>query len=173
MLRVIDRLAGRWFDWRQDREIAKVPEIRDLGFHKAEVTEDGAFLFQLVGGQREGGPVSTAIAYMADEAAAMLQANKAENYVQFDMMPRLDREVRPIRVTVQYASGESPARKAARLLAENERLRSRVADLEVACGVARALLDEIDESHAAEGSATPEWVLELRGDIGRAIRGES
>ena len=48
---------------------------------------------------------------LADEAATMLEANNAKNYVQFDMMPRADRHLLPIRVTVQWADGKSPAQR--------------------------------------------------------------
>ncbi|HLF28246.1 MAG TPA: hypothetical protein VJG32_18095 [Anaerolineae bacterium] len=55
---------------------------------------------------------SPAITILADECARFLRAYKAENYVHFDMMPRPDHGMKPIRVTVQWANGMSPAEKA-------------------------------------------------------------
>lgn len=63
------------------------------------------------------------IAILANDAAAMLNAANADNYLQFDMVPRLDRGMRPIRVTVQWANGESPADQNARLRKEIEQLK--------------------------------------------------
>jgi hypothetical protein len=56
-----------------------------------------------------------AIVYLADQAADLLQQQNAKNYIQFDLMPRIDRRKPPIRVTVQWADGISPAEKAAKL----------------------------------------------------------
>jgi hypothetical protein len=63
------------------------------------------------------------VALLADDAAAILNENEAENYVQFDLHPRIDRGKPWVRVTVQWANGISPAVKAARLA-------RRVAELE-------------------------------------------
>ena len=51
------------------------------------------------------------IAALVSEAGAFLDKYHAENYVQFDAMPRLDRGLKPIRVTIQWANGLSPAKK--------------------------------------------------------------
>jgi len=45
------------------------------------------------------------LALQAEEGAALLEANGAKNYVEFEMMPRLDRGLRPIRVTVRWSNG--------------------------------------------------------------------
>lgn len=113
MLKVIDRLAGKWFDWRTDRAVARCPELQDLKLHKAEFKSGSAWDMELSG---------SAVAVIADQTADILKNLGADNYVQFDMLPRLDRGIRPIRVTVQWAHGISPAMKAAQLAEEVQRL---------------------------------------------------
>ena len=120
MIELIDKLAGRWMDWRSDQAVQELPpELKELNLHRANV-EDGSL--QLV-------MTSPAIIYMVDEAAAMLNSQNAENYVQFDMMPRLDRGLRPIRITVAWANGEAPATRAARFKAQYEKALALLADL--------------------------------------------
>jgi hypothetical protein len=101
MLTLIDRLAGWWLDWRISRAVAKNPKLQQAGFKRAEVDKNGFHLVASFPG----------VYLLADEAAAMLEANNAKNYVQFDMMPRIDRQLPPIRVTVQWAEGKSPAQR--------------------------------------------------------------
>ena len=114
MLKLIDRVAGWWLDWRTDQVIKGDPEIQDLGFTcKAERQSS---MTELV----LGTPFA---AYMADQLATLLNEANAENYVQFDMIPRIDRKLRPVRVTVQWANGLSPSEKAARLETEVDKLR--------------------------------------------------
>jgi hypothetical protein len=55
------------------------------------------------------------IAYLADECTELLKKFKADNYIQFDMMPRYDRGQKPVCVTVAFANGEMPAMRADRL----------------------------------------------------------
>lgn len=105
MLNLIDRLAGWWLDWRIDRRVARNPELHKAGFKRAEFDESGFHLVASFSG----------IYLLADEAAAMLEANAARNYVQFDMMPRIDRALKPVRVTVQWAKGKSPAQRVSEL----------------------------------------------------------
>lgn len=101
ILEAIDRLAGWWLDWRIDRAVAANPELKRAGFKRAEVDENGFHMVASFPG----------VYLLADEAAVMLEANDAKNYVQFDMMPRADRHLEPIRVTVQWAKGKSPAQR--------------------------------------------------------------
>lgn len=101
MLNWIDHLAGRWLAWRTDRAVARSPALQKAGFLKAEFDENG---FHLVGS-------FPGVWLLADEAAKMLDVNYAKNYVQFDMMPRADRHLPPIRVTVQWAHGKSPGER--------------------------------------------------------------
>jgi hypothetical protein len=113
MLKWLDLLAAWWLNWRTDQAARNDPLIQELGIQKVQYDESG---FHLIAS-------FPAVTTLADEAAALLGANEAENYVQFDMMPRVDRGKRPIRVTVQWADGESPASKAARLEKELEAMK--------------------------------------------------
>jgi len=49
---------------------------------------------------------------IADEFAAVLDEANVENYLEFDMMPNPNNATRPIRVTIQWADGISPAQRA-------------------------------------------------------------
>lgn len=125
-LELLDKLAGRWLDWRMEQMAARHPELHEFGLHRAEVEPDGRFTVT---------GISVTAAILADEMAAMLNRASADNYIEFDMAPRLDRGIRPVRVTVQWANGLSPAQKATRL-------EQRVAELE-------AQLAVIDQSTGA------------------------
>lgn len=116
---LVDRAASRWLDWRTEQAYRDNP-LTQMELKRLSV-EDGFF---------EGTFVTPAVALLAQECARMLEAANAKNYIQFDMQPRLDRALKPIRVTVAWASGESPATKAARLETELETSRQRVAELE-------------------------------------------
>lgn len=105
MLEMIDRLAGWWLDWRMRQAVANHPELKRFGIERFEGHEGG---FDLV-------MTTPVAAILADGLAEFLQENNAENYIQFDVMPRLDRGLPPVRVTVQWANGMSPAQKAAML----------------------------------------------------------
>lgn len=106
LLTIIDKLSGLWMDWRMSRAVKNLPpEMRELNLHRVQADTRE---FEIV-------MTAPAIVYLADQAAELLQQQNAKNYIQFDMMPRLDRCKPPVRVTVQWAHGESPAAKAARL----------------------------------------------------------
>ncbi len=105
MLRLLDKLAGWYLDWRVHRAVSNDPELKQFQLHKAEMTEHG---LEIVAH-------APAVTILADQAAALLEANNARNYIQFDMMPRPDRGLRPIRITIQRADGMLPAEKAAKL----------------------------------------------------------
>jgi hypothetical protein len=103
MIEILDRLACWWIDWRMDRDAKSNPAVREMGLKKI-----GTFP-----GGWEVTFVSPAVAMIADEMAAMLDKANAKNYISFDFIPRLDRGRQPVRVTVEWAHGESPATKAA------------------------------------------------------------
>lgn len=109
MLHFIDKLAGAWFDWRA-RRVSGNPELVSL--NNVELNEDGLTVTGF----------SPAIAVLADGAAAMLEHHNAKNFVEFDMYPRLDRGMQPVRVVVAWANGEMPSAKCIRLEREYERL---------------------------------------------------
>lgn len=115
MLHFIDKLAGKWIDWRMRRTADVDPEYKELGIRRVQVTEEGVF---------EGTFITPAAAIIAEQMARMLNIADAENYVQFDFLPRLDRGLHMVRVTVSWASGELPAAKASRLEEELEGARA-------------------------------------------------
>lgn len=119
MFAFLDKLACWWIDWRQDQNVKTMlkeePEMA-AEIHKLSADEKG---FETV-------MKSQAVFLLADQAAELLNTYNAKNYVEFDMMPRIDRGVRWIRVTVQWRDGESPAQKATRLEKELEKLKTQL-----------------------------------------------
>lgn len=120
LLTFIDRMCGAWLDWRMTQLIAHDLELSKFEFKKAEFTPDG---FTTTG-------ISPMAAIIANEAAQMLNRVGAENFITFDMMPRLDRGLRPVRMTVQWADRLSPAAKAEKLTQELQTAQARIAELE-------------------------------------------
>jgi hypothetical protein len=106
MLQLIDRIAWAYLNWRIDQATKRI-DVK-LNFKKATLTQDGWF----------GEWVSPMVAFIADQCSDMLNKAGAPNYVQFDMIAHAQR---PVRVTVQWADGESPAEQNARLRKELER----------------------------------------------------
>ena len=111
IFRPLDKLAGWWLTLRTRQEAAKHPELqlRLAEFDESEGTTTATYM-------------SPMIASLADQAAAMLESANAQNYVQFDMWPRVDRGLPCVRVTVGWANGDMPAEKAARLEEERNKL---------------------------------------------------
>jgi len=114
LLDFIDYVAERWLSRRSDGKIARFAkehpefELEDENLERVEIGEDGLIL----------NCVSPAIVVLAEEAAKMLDAAHAENYLQLDIIPRLARDMRAIRLTVQWAEGKSPCRIVDELKAE-------------------------------------------------------
>jgi len=109
---IIDKLAFWWLDWRHDRALKKLPgniEWKTLHFDENGMSAEG---------------ISESVALIGAECSRMLEVNNAPNYFQFDIMPA--HGVRPVRVTVQWASGESPAEQNARLRGDVEKLRAEI-----------------------------------------------
>jgi hypothetical protein len=113
----LDRMAGKWLDWRLDRECRSSPQIQELRLLNAYI-EPGRYNLMMSGPD---------IVHLADQAASMLEQQNAKNYIQFDMTPRVDRGLKPVRVTVQWAMGEAPGSKAARLEVELKKTREELA----------------------------------------------
>ncbi len=115
IFRLLDGLAGHWLDWR-------------LGCLVREHTAIDSVRYERTGVDRATFKITAAhesIALLASDAATLLQEHDAENFVQFDMMGRVDQTKRPIRVTVQWADRLSPIEKIALLeeqLAELEKV---------------------------------------------------
>lgn len=108
---IIDKLAGKWIDWRMRKESESDEHLKLISAH---IDKD---LTEIILDH-------PSIAYLADQASEMLSKANATNYIQFDMKPRIDRKTRWIRVTIQYADGLSPAAKNAVLEAKNAKLRA-------------------------------------------------
>lgn len=119
LFRIVDTLAGKWIDWRTDQEVKSNPDLADIGLKKLDVNN----------GEINALFVSPAIALMADEASAMLERNNAKNYFEFEMMPRLDRGLPPIVVTVRWKNGKSTAQVNAELKKELEDIKSDFSDV--------------------------------------------
>ena len=114
LFELIDRLSIWWLDRRIDRAVESNPELKEF---KLKRLDRGEWGWELLAS-------SPSVPILAEEAARLLDEANAENYIQFDMLTRMDRRMRPIRVTVQWAKGESPAKRAARLEAELQELRA-------------------------------------------------
>ena len=99
MLSLIDKLAGKWLDWRTEKLAKCDPELSEMHLHSVEIKNGGM----------EAAIISPAIAHLADMMSELLENNHAENFVSFELLPRLDRGKRPILVTVQWRNGKSPA----------------------------------------------------------------
>ena len=130
VLSLLDRLAGRWLDWRMERAIAATPELARFQPRKAE-WQDGRW-------QIEG--FSPAVPLLAEECARILVQSNAPNYLEFEFLPRLDRGLRPVVLTVRWLDGEMPSAKASRLTAELGRNNTALAQ----CGVA-GIADEFHD----------------------------
>ncbi len=117
-----EALIARWINWRMDRRIKKAiasGEMPDIELRK----------FVTSGKDMEILMAHPGVATMAEQAGKFLKAHNAENYVQFDLMPRLESDLRPIRVTVQWAGGLSPAVKNAQQAKVIEQQRAELARL--------------------------------------------
>lgn len=117
MLRIIDRLAISWMNWRRRREINRNPELKDFKVEQITANEHGIDIAASV--------PKGSVAWIANELARLLVVHNAKNYVQMDMMPSMDVADKPVRITVAWAYGESPAANATRLENELERLNSK------------------------------------------------
>jgi len=113
MLSWIDKLAQAWLDLRLDYKARYDDNLRSTRLTKAQTDENG---FTAVF-------ISPTVGIIAEECAKTLNKAEATNYVQFDMLPRASAEFRPVRVTVQWIDGESPAEQNSRLRKELEELK--------------------------------------------------
>ena len=115
-LALVDRLAAWWLNWRTERAVKGTPYWKETELVRLEAEANGTMQAILA---------SPAVVIMAQEAANLLNATHAENFFTFEMFPRLDRGVAPIRVTVEWAERNGPVKqlaKAQRDLALQERV---------------------------------------------------
>lgn len=138
-LSLVDRLAAWWLNWRTERAFKGTPYWEETKLARLEAEANGTMHAILE---------SPAVVIMAQEAAALLDATNAENFFTFDMWPRLDRGINPIRVTVEWVARNGPVKqleqtKRALQLQErvNEQLRVQLAALTPTAAGAEALAD--------------------------------
>ncbi len=104
---LIDRIAIAWINRRYDQTAEEINrQVKDdMTLHKASI-ENGHFEATMV-----STPEGQSIAFLLSAFSKVL--GDAPNYIQFDMLPRLDHrdDRKPIRVTIQWAAGMSPGTK--------------------------------------------------------------
>ena len=115
MLHLLDRLAEAWLYWRRRRRIQTDPELTRFNVHAIAVKDHALTI----------SAETPLLAMLGQEACKLLDLYDAQNYVQFDMISWTAARGRAVRVTVQWANGESPAVKAARLEVELNRIRAK------------------------------------------------
>ena len=115
MLYLLDRLADSWLYWRRRRCIQTDPELARFNVHAITVKNHALTI----------SAEAPLLAMLGQEAGKLLDMYDAKNYVQFDMISWTAARGRAVRVTVQWANGESPAVKAARLEVELDRIRTK------------------------------------------------
>lgn len=114
MLKLLDRACAAYFNWRAKGPARQAAAENGIEWMRAELTPDSWRI----------DVAAPNLVFLLEEAAALLDKNHAENYIQFDMIPRAARtDWRAVRVTLQWLHGLSPAEKNARLEAELTELR--------------------------------------------------
>lgn len=113
MFDLLDVLVEKWLAYRYDKRVEQYNRENSLDFHKINATSGGI----------EAELAGNGVAILAEEASRLLDAAHAKNYVVFEMFPRLNRKIRPIRVTVQWMYKLSPHQKAQKTIGFLESLR--------------------------------------------------
>lgn len=81
MIELLDRLAAWWIDRRMGMGAKQAAAESGVKLLKASLDPNG-FRIDLIAPNLVG---------LLDEAAGLLNAQSAENYIQFEMLPRMDR----------------------------------------------------------------------------------
>ncbi len=120
-LRILDKLACKWIDFRQAQNMKRMekedPELaQEVGLKKVSA-ENGNLEMVLS---------HPSVFMLADDFAGLLNEFGGENYLEFRMMPRIDRGVRPIEVVVKWAGKLSPAQKASKLFSELQEVHAQI-----------------------------------------------
>lgn len=105
VLAKLERLCSWYLEWRTGQWVKKNPDLARFDLHRADFSQRDWSITAL----------APSVALLAEQGAALLDANEAKNYVEFELMPRLDRGLRPIRVTVRWSNGRLPSQEVARL----------------------------------------------------------
>lgn len=124
LLDAADRAAYVWQQYRTNRAVEamkKEPGYKDMELINTRFDASG-WSVDL--------NVNSELVYLAQIMAEMLEKNKAENYLQLVMFPRLATGVRPVEVTLRwYFGGLTPAEKNARLEAQIEEQKRKISAL--------------------------------------------
>jgi len=106
LLSKVDAAAGAWLEWRTWKFIEESidePELTSINFRK---------------GQLDVVLSHPGVATLASECVSFLQAHNAPNFVEMELMPRIDKGSRGVIVTIAYKDGETPAWQIKRLKQE-------------------------------------------------------
>ena len=111
MLNVIDFLFGKWLSWRVDDAYQKANIEGKLQIKKFTLEDDA--IETLLN--------APDLVFLAEQAAKLLDDHQQDNFIQFDMLPKDDSRG-SVRITIQWAHGESPTEQAERLERELDNL---------------------------------------------------
>jgi len=125
LLNYVDRAAGAWLQMRNNRAVDKLtkehPDLTQMDVIDAHMDKDG-WAVEVA--------VHTDLVFLAETMAEMLTKNKAENYLQMVMFPRVSSGVRPVEITLRwYYGGLTPAEKNTRLEAQIEKQKAEITSL--------------------------------------------
>lgn len=121
MINILDHVAASWLNWRTVQSIKNDPSFQGVELERANFEKEDDKIRMLMN--------HPSICYLAEEAASLLKELGAENYVEFNFSPNIDKALKPVRVTVQWAEGLSPAAKNVELDRKLSRLQGAVDDL--------------------------------------------
>lgn len=122
MLNWIDKLASLWLDMRTRANMKQYNAENGTEFKSIKYDQGGENYSVNAIMEHPG------VAIFAEEACSLLEKGGGKNYLEFTLMPRIDRGIRPIVITVRWHDGMTPGEKAARLDAA-------LTDLTVTCDV--------------------------------------
>lgn len=109
MLNWIDRLASLWLDIRTRANMKQYNAENGTEFKSIKYDQDGEN-YSVDAIMKHPG-----VAIFAEDACSLLEKGGGKNYLEFTLMPRIDRGIRPIVITVRWRDGMTPGEKAARL----------------------------------------------------------
>jgi len=100
MFRLLDKVAGKWLDWRVRSNAAYL----DMRVEEAHLTTapDGTSLTEVTASFRP-------VADMLSRCSQLLNHYDAKNFLVFRMLPRPDHATRPVEITLRWAdTGRNP-----------------------------------------------------------------
>lgn len=160
MLHQIDRLVAAYHNWRMGQAAKEIEDSTGVQLKSVELQENG-WRMDLI---------APNLLPLLDEATALLNAQSAENYIEFDMLPALRRtNGKPVRVTIQWIGKESPAQQNARLREEVEQVRDQANHLVVCIAAAKHAWDRLGECEEEFGEDAPSACVEWRDSLDGAL----